>query len=44
MNAKELALILAIIVAVDHLLLDAVLFENVTEKLLGERKRLFRLS
>jgi hypothetical protein len=38
---KQLALILAVIVALDHLLLDAVLFENATEKLLGERKRLF---
>ncbi len=41
MNVKELGLILAIIVALDHLLLDAVMFETATENILGQRKRLF---
>lgn len=30
-----------LIVAIDHLLLDAVLFEKATLALVGERKRLF---
>jgi hypothetical protein len=39
-NLKELAAITALVVALDHLLLDAVLFENATLALLGEKKRL----
>jgi len=38
---KQLGLLLMLVVAIDHLFLDAVLFETTTERLLGERKRLF---
>jgi hypothetical protein len=41
MNLKTLAAVTAFVIAVDHLLLDAVLFENATFALIGERKRLF---
>ena len=40
MSIKEIAAITALIVALDHLLLDAVLFENTTEALFGKRMRL----
>lgn len=40
MNGKQLAQILAIILALDHLLLDAVLLENTTEMVFGKRMRL----
>lgn len=38
---KNILAITALIVALDHLLFDAVLFENATERLLGQRHRLF---
>jgi hypothetical protein len=41
MNLKALAALTALVVAIDHLLLDAVLFENATLALVGERRRLF---
>lgn len=41
MNLKTILAYTALIVAVDHLLLDAVIFESATEQLLGKRKRLF---
>jgi len=41
MDAKTIGAITAFVIAVDHLLLDAVLFENATLALLGQRKRLF---
>lgn len=40
MDAKKLAQIIMLIVALDHLILDAVLLENTTEALLGKRLRL----
>jgi len=40
-DIKTITAITALVIAVDHLLLDAVLFENATFALLGERKRLF---
>ena len=41
MNMKTIAAVTALVLTIDHLLLDAVLFENATLALLGERKRLF---
>jgi len=40
MNANKIAQIIMLVVALDHLLLDAVLFENTTEALFGRRMRL----
>lgn len=41
MDIKAVAAVTALLIALDHVLLDAVLFENATLALLGERKRLF---
>jgi hypothetical protein len=41
MDIKTIAALTALVVALDHLLLDAALFENATLAVLGERKRLF---
>jgi hypothetical protein len=41
MDPTTIGAIAALVIALDHLLLDAVLFENATLALLGERKRLF---
>ena len=41
MNLKTIAAVTSLVIAVDHLFLDAVLFENATLALIGQRKRLF---